>query len=278
MVPYRQDPRLIACGWWNTIVVASKSSVGGETRTGDLVYSCGSNDSNQLGRSFDLAVLAPVQGPPPLLRVTSISCGWKHALLACDDGTAFSWGTGRHGQLGLGDQTFVAECPQRITSFDDVRIHGVRCGWEHSVFLDASGGVHTCGSNRHGQLGVPSAAKRQALPIQVLITNSDSKSKGHPLLASQFDCGWHFVLCLTTITNTLVSWGKGSHGQLALGTMENQHAPCVVDLPNVVVQQIACGSEHILVTTTDGALFSSGWGEHGNLGAKLCIWRFGVVL
>lgn len=268
----KQRCTLVACGWWSTIAVVAEP----ESERGDQVYSWGANDSCQLGRGDtttldDRAVPARLMGFPERLRVASVACGWKHVLLVGGDGGVFSWGTGRHGQLGLGDDVLVADRPQRVAALDAAGIKRIRCGWEHSLFHAGTGEVYTCGSNRHGQLGIRSqtsagaSKKRQAVPVQVQIECNDQPAT--PLLAEQVDCGWHFALCILSRSEELVSWGKGSHGQLALGSFENQHLPSIIDFQHRV-QQIACGSEHVLVVANGGELYSCGWGEHGNLGTN----------
>ncbi|EGZ17196.1 hypothetical protein PHYSODRAFT_500159, partial [Phytophthora sojae] len=192
---------------------------------------------------------------PPRLQVASIACGWKHSLLATADGQAFSWGSGRHGQLGLGNDILKTESPKCIDGVNGMAIRDVFCGWEHSVFRSSSGEVLTCGNNRHGQLG-----QVVALPIRV----ADPRHKHLGLRTVQVGCGWHFVLCLTEDGN-LVAWGKGSHGQLGLRGFENASEPQLVTFAHTA-RQIACGSEHSMVVTTDGELYTCGWGEHGNLG------------
>lgn len=53
-----------------------------------------------------------------------------------------------------------------------------------------------------------------------------------------------------------------------LGTLDAADAPTRVPFDAASgVRSIACGSEHALVATHDGELWSCGWGEHGNLGA-----------
>ncbi|GMF40879.1 unnamed protein product [Phytophthora fragariaefolia] len=209
------------------------------------------------------------------LRVASIACGWKHSLLATVDGEVFSWGSGRHGQLGLGDGILKTESPVCIEALNGAAITNVFCGWEHSVFRSSSGEVFTCGNNRHGQLGVqnsmsaaadtPRERRKQviALPVRV----ADPHNKCLALRTAQIGCGWHYVLCLTEGGN-LVTWGKGSHGQLGLGELENAYEPQIVGF-TYPVQQIACGSEHSMVVTSTGDLYTCGWGEHGNLGTPL---------
>lgn len=56
-------------------------------------------------------------------------------------------------------------------------------------------------------------------------------------------------------------------GDLGHGNFESVAVPTAVPFHNPSgIRSIACGSEHSLVVTKDGELFSCGWGEHGNLG------------
>ncbi|CAH0485245.1 unnamed protein product [Peronospora farinosa] len=270
-IPDKSKAKLVACGWWNTLaVVASESDDNHE----DQVYSWGSNDHHQLGRnessdSNEALGSAQIVYLPQRLQVASIACGWKHSLLATTVGDVFAWGSGRHGQLGLGSDTLVASIPQRIHALKDMAVSNVFCGWEHSVFRSSSGEVFTCGNNRHGQLGVQeivasarSERRKQVNGLPVRVPNLSNSSEG--LCTMQISCGWHYVLCLTE-RGDLVTWGKGSHGQLGLGQFENATEPTKIVFPHSV-RQIACGSEHSMVVTQSGDLYTCGWGEHGNLG------------
>jgi alpha-tubulin suppressor-like RCC1 family protein len=56
------------------------------------------------------------------------------------------------------------------------------------------------------------------------------------------------------------TWGRGEDGQLGLGDTSDQDEPTYVDaLRGVGVRQIACGSGHTVVLTTDGEVYT--WGE-----------------
>jgi alpha-tubulin suppressor-like RCC1 family protein len=60
------------------------------------------------------------------------------------------------------------------------------------------------------------------------------------------------------------SWGRGEDGQLGLGDTSDQDEPTYVDcLRGVGVRQIACGSGHTVVLTTDGEVYT--WGKSGSL-------------
>ena len=51
------------------------------------------------------------------------------------------------------------------------------------------------------------------------------------------------------------SWGRGEDGQLGVGDTSDLQEPTFVDaLRGVGVRQIACGSGHTVVLTTDGSV------------------------
>lgn len=63
------------------------------------------------------------------------------------------------------------------------------------------------------------------------------------------------------------SWGRGEDGQLGIGDTSDLHHPQFVDaLRGVGVSQIACGSGHTVVLTTEGSVsFFSFGGNDINL-------------
>lgn len=74
------------------------------------------------------------------------------------------------------------------------------------------------------------------------------------------------------------SWGRGEDGQLGLGDTSDQDEPTYVDaLRGVGVRQIACGSGHTVVLTTDGegmscrSMYVLRWGFSGFCITVLCI-------
>ena len=69
--------------------------------------------------------------------------------------------------------------------------------------------------------------------------------------------GCFHTLMLTP--NRVFVCGKGAQGQLGLGDTSDQDEPTYVDaLRGVGVRQIACGSGHTVVLTTDGEVYT--WG------------------
>jgi len=71
------------------------------------------------------------------------------------------------------------------------------------------------------------------------------------------------------------TWGRGEDGQLGLGDTSDQDEPTYVDaLRGVGVRQIACGSGHTVVLTTDGEVFTWGRGDDGRLGHGCNGWKY----
>lgn len=72
-----------------------------------------------------------------------------------------------------------------------------------------------------------------------------------------------------TVTNTgqVFTWGKGSDGQLGLGDLNSQWAPCQVKFGGSTrVISAECGVSHTVCLTDTGSLFSFGSNEYGQLG------------
>lgn len=67
----------------------------------------------------------------------------------------------------------------------------------------------------------------------------------------------------------MVSFGKNDHGQLGLnGVSEPVLLPARVSAPldTAVVTQIACGYYHTVAVTDDGAVYTFGRNDYGQLG------------
>jgi len=71
------------------------------------------------------------------------------------------------------------------------------------------------------------------------------------------------------------TWGRGEDGQLGLGDTSDQDEPTYVDaLRGVGVRQIACGSGHTVVLSTEGEVFTWGRGDDGRLGHGDNGWKY----
>jgi len=71
------------------------------------------------------------------------------------------------------------------------------------------------------------------------------------------------------------TWGRGEDGQLGLGDTSDQDEPTYVDaLRGIGVRQIACGSGHTVVLSTEGEVYTWGRGDDGRLGHGDNGWKY----
>ncbi|OLY77869.1 RCC1 and BTB domain-containing protein 2 [Smittium mucronatum] len=94
----------------------------------------------------------------------SLGAGYSHVLLCSSNGSVFSYSTdNRYGQTG-NDPISSSLLPQsssseeirtfkRVHALAGIKIKSVACGYFHSLFVDSSGFVYSCGLNKYGQLG-----------------------------------------------------------------------------------------------------------------------------
>ncbi|XP_063967097.1 probable E3 ubiquitin-protein ligase HERC4 isoform X2 [Lytechinus pictus] len=181
------------------------------------VYSWGGNDEGQLGNGIPQKKGTYRARPKPRLiksvsdvGVVQIACGDYHSLALTRDGRLFSWGSNRHGQLGVckGNakrEKLLVDKPIEIKSLWGVPLQRIAAGGEHSVFLSVSGSVYVCGWNLHGQLGLQqsdSTCKYVKLPVKL---ESTCISHGN---VKTISCGLHHTSFLTQ-NGQLVVYGMG---------------------------------------------------------------------
>ncbi|XP_069702468.1 probable E3 ubiquitin-protein ligase HERC4 isoform X3 [Periplaneta americana] len=171
----------------------------------------------------------------------------------------FCWGNTVNGELGLGGIEEEHILSPRELNFNQTKnIREVACGHFHTVIVTVDGGVYSCGSNDHGQLGHEKSCKK---PEKV-----DSLSQ---YLITRASCG----LCHTLVVNEwgqVFSWGSDSHGQLGTGLAENNNTQLnpkmIKALATSHVIQITCGQNHCLALTQNGELYAWGCNSYGQLG------------
>eukprot|EP00928_Gymnodinium_smaydae_P061148 TRINITY_DN45302_c0_g1_i1.p1 TRINITY_DN45302_c0_g1~~TRINITY_DN45302_c0_g1_i1.p1 ORF type:complete len:464 (+),score=109.26 TRINITY_DN45302_c0_g1_i1:68-1393(+) len=180
------------------------------------------------------------------------------------------WGATEGGAMS---RNAVCEVSKEPTLMDDV--HGVStgaCGSNHSAFV-VGGKLYTYGSNKYHQLGRKAGAEAEegagSPPAPVVIEASD----GHRPSVRAVSLG-AFHSAAITEGGALWTWGWGGsfwHGAGALGqgTRDTEEVPALVTRfveQGEEVVQVACGSQHTVVLTNEGRLYSTGKGEFGRLG------------
>ena len=119
------------------------------------------------------------------------------------------------------------------------------------LFVSMEDHVYGYGSNQWGVCGV---GHNRTVKDPKIIPELSYKN------IQQFHNGLDFVLAITS-DNELYGWGSNQYGQLAKQVMtDNIRKPYIIDINNLIVKEISCGSHHTLMLTTDGMVY--GWGEN----------------
>lgn len=82
--------------------------------------------------------------------VVQVACGRYHTLALTSTGEVFSWGGGKNGRLGHGDEK-IRTLPTKVMAFQ-TSVFSIACGYHSSVAITADG-VYSWGWGAHGQLG-----------------------------------------------------------------------------------------------------------------------------
>ena len=177
------------------------------------VFSWGNGQAGQLGigsmptinfktRAPDATYYLPFPSPVPMLsRATAVAAGSKHSLALARDGTVYSWGENRYGQLGDGTTTnrLSPVLVRGITS-----AMAVAAAHDFSAALLADGTVMTWGHGS-GALGRPGITGNGPNPIAALVPRAAG--------VTSISAGAQHVLALTAAGQVL-AWGEQNAGQV----------------------------------------------------------------
>ena len=107
-----------------------------------------------------------------------MSAGSFHSLAATADGAVWSWGDGRCGQLGHGDEQDQL-LPKAVEAFAGRRVVTLSAGEDHSLALAADGAIFTWGKGETGCLGHGEDVSRQLLPKKIEVWSRGQERRGH---------------------------------------------------------------------------------------------------
>ena len=202
--------------------------------------------------------------PTPLgvaFEANDISVYRSFALAAARDGTAYAWGQGTYGRLGIGALPRVKPLtnpsrlieavpyPIRISGLTGVK--AVAAGSQHGLALLEDGTVRAWGYNVVGEVGDGTVIQRTA-PVPVLGIRN----------AVAIGAGSSFSVALLA-DGTLMTWGGNSNGELARRISEDKANPIPARAEGVKgVRAIAVGVGHVLALTDAGTVMS--WGDNGH--------------
>ncbi|CAM6127813.1 unnamed protein product [Calypogeia fissa] len=253
---------MVACGMRHTLVLACGLS--GEHE----VYAFGSCKRGQLGLGAldhlktsqpNFKSTGKVSVPQRIIgldehQIVFLAANGDHSAALSEDGSLHLWGRGFNGS----PDDFV---PLRIGN--QLPFSKVALGWNHGIAL-ADGQLWVWGSNDRGQLGIVKESASESTSVDVH-SSSSVTTKGQddvgtstpgndgPQMTKVVGLEENVVRWLSAGAEhsavvlddgRIMAWGWGEHGQLGLGTVEDQLWPTVVSIPleGQVRWRTFCGS------------------------------------
>ena len=187
----------------------------------------------------------------------TISVGWETTAAITTDGSLYTWGRNKHGQLGHGDNEDRLT-PAKVEGISNVI--AVSMGDSHSVAITADGSLYTWGFGGWGQLGhgdndarlIPTKVEGISNVVAIGISGETMHTERNYSAA-------------ITADGSLYTWGYNSKGQLGLGDEKNRLSPTKVQSISDAIA-LSVGHEHMAVIVADGSLYSWGYNATGQLG------------
>ncbi|XP_012694243.2 regulator of chromosome condensation [Clupea harengus] len=184
------------------------------------------------------------------------SAAVQHRSHGKEKGLVLVLGQGDVGQLGLGEDVMERKKPALVNLPEGV-LQAV-AGGMHTVCLGESGKVYTFGCNDEGALGWDTA--EEGSEMSPAMVELDER-------VVQVSAGDSHTAALTD-NGTVYIWGSFRDNNGVIGLLEpmkKSTIPVKISINQPVVK-IASGSDHLVMLTQGGDLYSSGCGDQGQLG------------
>lgn len=245
---------LVACSEYHSCAV---------TLSGDLyTWGDGIHNLGLLGHGSEASHCIPkkVSGQLEGLRVTSVSCGPWHTSVVTSSGNLFTFGDGTFGALGHGDRSSTM-MPREVKTLKDLRTLKASCGsWHTAAIVEVtpgssgeptSGKLFTWGDSGRGQLG-----------------HGDKETRLVPsCLTMSGDINFCQVACGNSMTVALTDSGQVYLMGITHGDSSSKLPTCLEEnFKNSCIEEIACGSHHVAVLSSNFEVYTWGKGGNGQLG------------
>lgn len=253
--PY--DIQDIAAGGYHSLLLTADGTVWG----------WGSNEAGEVGNGTSgNNVQRPVHvlqtGGTVLTGVTGITAGTWHSAALKSDGTVWTWGFNRYGQLGDGTMTDQSRAVQVITSagvpLTDVK--RVQAAGQETFVIKNDGTLWGFGIS--GTLAGTDNSSNRAVQI---------KASANAYLTSVKDvAGSQYHVLALKEDGTVWAWGYGGYGALGNGSTKDTEYPVQVKMSSgdflTDVVDVASNDIASFALKSDGTVWSWGNNLYGNLG------------
>ena len=204
------------------------------------------------------------------LKVRDIFAGVSNVFILREDGTLWSAGYNRSGQLGLGEPK--SPVLEQNTSEDDVSwgivqtgegdnflgVKYVAAGEYHTVILKDDGTLWAAGESPFGELGLGSNG-----PSRLSTFTPLNDSGGTAITGVQSVCAGNNSTFFIKNDGTLWAAGYNYYGELGLGDRESR--PAFTQVPVQDVKAAAAGARHTVILKNDGTVWTAGYNFNGQL-------------
>ena len=168
------------------------------------------------------------------------------------------WGSNENSQLASSSSN-KSKSVRIIETTRGMNAIAVSASANYSAILLDSGEVLTFGKGDSGQLGLGMGEYQSSVPRPV-------RGQLHGRVVKSISCGDYHCAAVTD-SHSLFTWGRGQHGRLGHGLIEDEPAPRLVEaFVGIPVLAVSCGEYHTLVSTVSNGVYSFGLGLSGRLG------------
>ncbi|GAA3910050.1 RCC1 domain-containing protein [Actinoplanes auranticolor] len=223
----------------------------------------GDDSAGQLGDGARTDRDAPVAVTGPAGRnLVEITTGAQHTCAVDDEGGAWCWGDGSHGQLGVPGLRGSA-VPVRVGAGSGMRgpVVDIAAGSDTTCAVTAAGAAYCWGSDAYGQLGTDGRGDRDE-PVAV---GADGPMRGR---IREVTVGGTQA-CALTVEGRASCWGTRALGS---GTRKAKPEPVDVDLA-AALGEISAGGEYTCGLDRAGRAFCWGAAADGRLGSGRSVAR-----
>ncbi|HHT9110863.1 MAG TPA: RCC1 domain-containing protein [Candidatus Brocadiaceae bacterium] len=197
--------------------------------------------------------------------IRQVSAGWEHTVALKSDGTVWTWGANKFGQLGDGT-TIAKSLPIQVGGIS--KVVAIDGGAGHTVAAKLDGTVWAWGLNNYGQLG-DATTENKNIPVQV----------NGLLDIIAVACGGNHSVSLNR-NGDVWTWGANEYGQLGIGGETSpgskKNKPEKINGLGGIIA-LACGGSHTIALSKDGEVYGWGCNQKGQIGDGTNIKRTSPV-